>query len=232
MIHRFAAGLLGTHVGRRPEDDSALGLGGRRDGRWVQQIVPARPTRCVKRFGETKIEHLHGPVVANLDVGGFQIPMDDALAVRGVERPGDLMGDPQCFVQRQRAVHQAIGERGSLDELQHECPRPAGVLEPVDECDVRMIQRRQRAGFAFDARDAIGIDGKRIRQHLDGHVATEPGVGRAIHLAHAARSEPAADHIAAQPSAGAQHVVSAIRMKGPPGPSLATTGRGPGEAPD
>ena len=46
--------------------------------------------------------------------------MDDAVLVRRLERLGDLARDRQRFVERNRAVRDAIGERRPLDELQDE----------------------------------------------------------------------------------------------------------------
>ena len=46
-------------------------------------------------FGETEVEHLHRSVAADLDVGWFEIAMDDAGGVGGVERIGNLLSDGQ-----------------------------------------------------------------------------------------------------------------------------------------
>ena len=52
--------------------------------------------------------------------------------------------------------------------------------------DVRVIQRGERLGLAREPREAIRIVRERLGQHLDGHVAVELRIARAIHLAHAA----------------------------------------------
>src|SRR5687768_6650053 len=49
-----------------------------------------------------------------------------------------------------------------------------------------MIERRERLRLALEAREPFGIDGEQRRQDLDRHDPIEPGVTRAIHLAHAA----------------------------------------------
>ena len=53
------------------------------------------------RLGEAEVEHLHRAVGADLDVGGLEIAMDDALLVRGVERVGDLARDRQRLGERE-----------------------------------------------------------------------------------------------------------------------------------
>ena len=74
----------------------------------------------IQRFRETEIEHLDGAVVAHFDVRRFQVAMDDALVVSDFERFGNLAGDRQRFVDRNRARREAIGQRGAVDELHDE----------------------------------------------------------------------------------------------------------------
>jgi hypothetical protein len=58
-----------------------------------------------------------------------------------------------------------------------------------------MIERRQHLGFTLKARESLRIVRKEIRQDLDGHVTSQPGVARAIHLSHPALSEQRRDFI-------------------------------------
>jgi hypothetical protein len=59
--------------------------------------------------------------------------------------------------------------------------------------DAGMIQRSERLGLALEAREAIGISGDELREHLDRHVAIQLRIARAIHFAHAADAERAQD---------------------------------------
>ena len=86
--------------------------------------------------------------------------MDDPLLVRGLERLGDLLRDRQRLVDRNRALCNSVGERRPLDQLHHERTDAVGLLQAVDLRDVRMIQRRQRLGFALEARQPLGICAK------------------------------------------------------------------------
>ena len=63
-----------------------------------------------------------------------------------------------------------------------------------------MRERRDRLRFAFEAGDAFRIGGKEIRKDLDGDVSTEPSIAGAIHFAHSARPERAADFVGAETS--------------------------------
>ena len=70
--------------------------------------------------------------------------------------------------------------------------------------DVRMVQRRQRLGFALEARQPLGVVGEGLGQDLDRDVATQLGVGRAIDLAHAAGAEGGDNFIRAEAGAGCE----------------------------
>ena len=63
---------------------------------------------------------------------GLQIAMDDALVVRGLERAGDLRRDRQRLGDRQRSVRDAVGERRSLDQFQHERGDATRVFQAVN----------------------------------------------------------------------------------------------------
>ena len=129
-----------------------------------------------KRLREPEVEHLDVAVRRDLDVGGLQVAVDDALLVRRFERLGDLPGDGE-----------RLGESGSGPRA--DAARPASALRrapctsartpspssrPWIVRDVRMIQRRRAA--APRARTAPGGRGRSAnasRQDLDRDVATE-----------------------------------------------------------
>jgi hypothetical protein len=67
-----------------------------------------------------------------------------------------------------------------------------------------VIQRGEQPRIAFEARQPFSICRKETRQDFDRNVATEFGVARAVHLAHAARPQDLEDVIGANPSAAPQ----------------------------
>lgn len=76
-------------------------------------------------------------------------------------------------------------------------------VEAVNRADVWMIQRRQRVRFAPEARHALGVVRERFGKNLEGNVAIEFGVARAIDLAHATGAEQCQDLVGAETGAPA-----------------------------
>ncbi len=112
--------------------------------------------------------------------------MDDPLGVRRLHRLGDLPRYAQRLFDRKPSPPQTLSECLSFDEFQHEEVRALIGIESMNGGDVRMVQRRQRFGFALETREALGIPAEACGQYLDRDVTAELGVGGAIHLAHAA----------------------------------------------
>ncbi len=153
------------------------------------------------RLGQTEVQHLHDAGGRDLDVGRLQIPVDDALLVGRVQRVGNLARDRQRVSQGERPARQSIGQRLTLDELEHQSRTAIDVLEPVNRADVRVIQRRQHASLVLEPREPSRIVREERRQDLDGDVAMELLVVSAIDLAHPANAQKRADGIASEPPA-------------------------------
>ena len=117
-----------------------------RDGR---RIVRQRRGDC-SSLRQAEVEQLDRAVRRDLDVGGLQIAMDDALVVRGFERVGDLPRDAERLVERNRSLLDPLGQRRPFDQLHHQ----RVLLDAVDRRDVRMIQRREHLRLAREARQA------------------------------------------------------------------------------
>ena len=95
-------------------------------------------------LGEAEIEHLDHAVGTNLDVGGLQIAMDDALVVGGFDGIGNPPRDRQRIAERQASSNgSAAVESVSLDDFKHQRVDPVHALDAVNRGDVRMVQRRQ-----------------------------------------------------------------------------------------
>ena len=99
---------------------------------------------CPKNPGfgrEAEIEHLDPAVGVGLDIGWLQVAVHDPAFVRRFDGMRDLSGDRQGVRDRQGPIGETVGQRRPFDELEHECPEWAGLLEPIDRGNVRVIQR-------------------------------------------------------------------------------------------
>ena len=121
--------------------------------------------------------------------------MNDPLAVRAFEGFRDLHRDAKCLIGRYGPLCDAVRDRRSLDEFQHERRDAVGLLEAIDLRDVRMVQCGERLGLALEPGDAFGVRSHRLRQHLDRDLAIECRVRRPIHDAHAAGTDLFSDLI-------------------------------------
>jgi hypothetical protein len=115
-------------------------------------------------------------------------------AARASAMPRDL----ERFLHRQRPPGQPLGKRLAFDELQDQRLDAARLLEAIDRSNVRMVQSGQDLSLAPEPRQPLGIRCERLRQHLDGHVAIELAVPRAVHLSHPASPERGEDLVGAQ----------------------------------
>ena len=155
-----------------------------------------------QRLGQTEIEDLDFAVAGEFDVGRFQIAVNDALFVRGFERVGDLAGDGESLVNRNGSRRDTFGERGPVDEFHHQRSDTAGFLKAVNSGDIGMVQRCQRLRFALEAGHAVGVLSESSGQYLDGHLAMQPGVLRAVDLTHSARADGREDFVGTEASSG------------------------------
>jgi hypothetical protein len=134
--------------------------------------------------------------------------MDDAVIVRGFERLGNLPREFERLLDRNRSLAEATGERLALYELHYETTyvasgfpvrrslggggsrtRYLGLLDAVNRGDVPVVQGREDPRLTLEAPDALRVGGKGGREHLDGDVAAEPRVARAIDFAHPADAD-------------------------------------------
>jgi hypothetical protein len=93
------------------------------------------------------------------DIRRLQIPMNDALLMRGLEGLRDLLGDAERLIDGNRPARDALIQTLAV-EFEHEELRVVGLLEAVDLPDLWMIERREDLGFTTEASHAFGIVGE------------------------------------------------------------------------
>ena len=75
---------------------------GVREGRATGTDPPTPGGRVAREgLGEAEVEHLDLAVRRDLDVGGLEVAVDDALLVGFLERLGDLLRDGERLVDRE-----------------------------------------------------------------------------------------------------------------------------------
>jgi hypothetical protein len=77
--------------------------------------------------------------------------------------------------------HHQVG-RASLADVE------LGLAVVVDAGDAGVIEHGDRAGLCAEPLDELGVGGELSLEHLDGDLATQPGVDALPHLTHAAGS--------------------------------------------
>ena len=191
--------LLRAHVGGGPENHASHRA--RRGARHISR--PRRVERDARRWfqglRQSKVQHLHRAIVADLDVGRLEIAMHDAAFVGGLEGFADLARYRQRVVQWKRACRQELLECASLDELQHQSVNAVRILEAINRRDVWMIERGEDFGFSTKPPETIHIARYVPWQDLDRDVTLQLRVGRAVDLSHSAGTERAGDLERADP---------------------------------
>ena len=120
-----------------------------------QHREPSAPqTTGAPHFREPEIEQL-GAALRQHDVAGLQIAMDDARAVRLVQRARDLnrvSSAPGSSGQARACSRlQPIGQRLAFEILHHQEVDTVLLADVVQRADVRMVQLRDGARFAIEA---------------------------------------------------------------------------------
>ena len=198
--------LLRRHVLKRAEDRAL-----RRDvGRRRRHHRAADRDDGRAGFCEAKVQQLRARFRQH-HVAGLQIAMDDAGAMRRVERRRDLNRHGQRLRRRERARVEAPGQRVPVEQL-HDEERRAVVLADVVQradvgwvsCEIARASRSNRSRNCGSAASAAG----RI---LTATVRSRRRVARLVDFAHAARAERRQDLVRPEFRSRDQHVNRPIK---------------------
>jgi hypothetical protein len=70
---------------------------------------------------------------------------------------------------------------------------------PGSSSTLQMIERRERLRLALETHQAIGVEGKRLRQDLERNITIEPRVAGPVDLAHSASTERRREGVGPEP---------------------------------
>ena len=168
--HELAGRLLRRHVTHRSDDDTRL-----RDA----CIRIARRRGLLRKLRDPEVENLHVSVVAQHEILGLDVPMNDARLMGYGERAGGLRPDPGDGRDGWRFGPE-LAKSSALDELHGDEMPCRRFTDLVDRDDVGMVQRRRRAGFAAKALHRIGVKYAMAREELHDELPLELRVPRAV----------------------------------------------------
>jgi hypothetical protein len=89
---------------------------------------------------QSEVQNFHRPIVCDFDIGGLQIPVDDALFMRRSQGFRNLGGDGQSFIHVNRTTTNVVGQRFSLHKFHHEEVTAPDFFGAVDRSNVRVVQ--------------------------------------------------------------------------------------------
>ena len=112
--------------------------------------------------------------------------MDDAGAMRDIERARHLSCDIERFDRRDGALAHPLAQGDAFDEFGRDVVSGIRLADLVDGHDIRMIQSRRGAGFALQTFQFGGIRRGSHGEELKCDLSPQPLVAGAIDYAHPA----------------------------------------------
>ena len=125
----------------------------------------------------------------------MKIEVHDAFPVCGCERGGDLFAEAQDLLDRQWPADETLGERFAVHVLHDQEGVTVLLTDIMQGTDMRMVQSRDRAGFTFEAFEAVASAEFGPAKDLQSDGAIQTRVARSIHFAHAPDAEGALDRV-------------------------------------
>jgi hypothetical protein len=128
-------------------------------------------------------------VVRDHDVGGLEVPVDDALVVRSSHRPAHLGGDLEVPGQGHPSPPDEAAQVRPPDPLHGDEGHAVGFVDLVDDTDVRVLQLRGGLRLLDEPPLALGIGDELRGEDLDGDLAVQLQVRGAVDDAHASPAD-------------------------------------------
>ena len=129
------------------------------------------------------------------DVLGLDVAMDDPLPVSGVERAGDLLGEPDRVVHGELLLSvEPAPERFAIDERHDVEQQAVGGTGVEQREDVGVLKRRGELDLGEEALGAQDRGKFRVKD-LDGDWPVMPQVFRQVDGGHASAAELVLDRV-------------------------------------
>ena len=174
----------------------ALGLLGRDIVHGADGLAAALLVDILKR-GDAEISDLDHVVVCNHDVLRLNVPVDDAVGMRVLQRLADLRGVVQRLCGTEYTVlRHALLECFALNELHDDILRLAAVADIVNRDDIRLREHGDRVRLRLEAIFQFGVRRHLIAQDLDGDIAVQLVAHGLVNDRHAAAADDLQDLVA------------------------------------
>ena len=130
---------------------------------------------------------------------GLDVAVDEAVAVRLVERARDLRDDADRPLGLERRLGlEDVAQVGALDVAHRHVEQPV-LLAGLEDLDgVRVVDRRRQAALALEAGAEDVVLGHAGRDQLERDAAAEREVGRLVDDGHAAAARQRVDAMAGE----------------------------------
>src|SRR5204862_1286362 len=153
-----------------------------------------READVAKGFGDAEVAHQHPAAFLYHDVGGLDVAVDDAVAVRVLQGAAGLLEDAERLLEGEGArLLEDLGQGAPFDALHRVPEEGAGGADAVDGDDVGVVERGGDLGFALEAFGGVGAVSELQRQDFEGDGAVELDLVGEVDERHAAAAEQLVD---------------------------------------
>ena len=123
------------------------------------------------------------------DVRGFDVAVDDAFRVGGVERVGNLDRQPEQNIGFDRSAGDAMLQRHPVEKFHDQKGMAICLPDLMDGADIGMVQRRGRLRLPLEAGQGLSVFGDVNGQKLQGYKSVEGCVLGLVDNPHAAATQ-------------------------------------------
>ena len=144
---------------------------------------------------QTEIQNLHLPARRDKNIRRLDIPMNDPLGMRRLQRVGNLDRHSQQFLYLERLSPHHLRQRLPFKQLHHDKMLPLVLFDRMDGANVGMIQRGCRPRLPLKSLQQLRILRHFRRKKFQRHAPSELSILGFVHHAHAATAQLTRDFV-------------------------------------